>query len=249
MSSPATKIRAVPLRYRSAPGVGIVLFRFAHGLRRPAGASSNTAVNQKVEPWPSRLLTPIVPPISSTSCLQIASPSPVPPYLRVVEASAWVKGGNSGAIWSCRMPIPVSVTVKRTVAVRSPLALERGLQRDLPALGELDGVGGRDWSTPGAGGAASPRRNGGISGDTCEWMASPFGARLHAQQPRPRPATVWSQVEAQLLQRDFPRLDLGEVQDVVDQRQQRPPAALSHLGVLPLLRREIGVQQQLRACR
>ena len=32
--------------------------------------------------------THIAPPISSTSCLDIASPNPVPPYLRVVEASA-----------------------------------------------------------------------------------------------------------------------------------------------------------------
>jgi len=47
----------------------------------------NSRVNQKVEPWPGRLSTPIEPPINSTSCLEIAKPSPVPPYLRVVEAS------------------------------------------------------------------------------------------------------------------------------------------------------------------
>ena len=49
---------------------------------------SKSAVNQKVEPWPGVLSTPIWPPISSTSCLEIASPNPVPPYLRVVEPSA-----------------------------------------------------------------------------------------------------------------------------------------------------------------
>ena len=36
-------------------------------------------MNQKVEPMPAWLLTPIVPPISSTNVLLMASPSPVPP--------------------------------------------------------------------------------------------------------------------------------------------------------------------------
>ena len=47
---------------------------------------------------PSRLSTAIVPPIISTSCLEMARPSPVPPYLRVVELSAWVKAVNSRPI-------------------------------------------------------------------------------------------------------------------------------------------------------
>ena len=47
-----------------------------------------TMVNQKVEPCPGTLSTPMSPPISSTSRLQMAKPSPVPPYLRVVDASA-----------------------------------------------------------------------------------------------------------------------------------------------------------------
>ena len=59
----------------------------------------------------------MLPPIISTSCLHIASPSPVPPYLRVVDASAWTNGENSAAAWSGRIPIPVSVMVKRTVAL------------------------------------------------------------------------------------------------------------------------------------
>ena len=39
----------------------------------------NRTVNQKVLPSPGSLRTPISPPIKSVSCLQIASPSPVPP--------------------------------------------------------------------------------------------------------------------------------------------------------------------------
>ena len=47
----------------------------------------------KVEPLPGvpSLSTQIVPPISSTSRLLIASPRPVPPYVRAVEASTWLK--------------------------------------------------------------------------------------------------------------------------------------------------------------
>ena len=52
--------------------------------------------------------------ISSTMRLQIASPSPVPPYSRVVDASAWLKAWNSRVWASGSMPMPVSRTSKRT---------------------------------------------------------------------------------------------------------------------------------------
>jgi hypothetical protein len=38
--------------------------------------------------------------------LQIASPSPVPPYWRVVELSSWAKDSKIGAQFSGLMPIP-----------------------------------------------------------------------------------------------------------------------------------------------
>ena len=37
-------------------------------------------------------------------------PSPVPPYRRVVEPSAWLNAENSLALCSCVMPMPVSAT-------------------------------------------------------------------------------------------------------------------------------------------
>ena len=43
----------------------------------------------------------------------ITRPSPVPPYLRVVEASACENASNTFSIWSGVMPIPVSLTRKR----------------------------------------------------------------------------------------------------------------------------------------
>ena len=44
-------------------------------------------VKWNVLPWPASLTTQMRPPIRLTSCAEIANPSPVPPYLRVVELS------------------------------------------------------------------------------------------------------------------------------------------------------------------
>jgi hypothetical protein len=46
-------------------------------------------VNENLDPSPGVLLRPSWPPIISTSRLAMVKPSPVPPYLRVVEPSAW----------------------------------------------------------------------------------------------------------------------------------------------------------------
>ena len=83
----------------------------------PSGRFASRAVNQNVLPRPSSLSTPMAPPIISASCLEIASPSPVPPYFRVVELSACENDSNSRARASGAMPIPVSATSKRISAV------------------------------------------------------------------------------------------------------------------------------------
>ena len=67
-------------------------------------------MNQNVLPSPGTLRAPMSPPIAVTSWREIARPSPVPPWVRVVDASAWRNGSNSRSIWSWRMPIPESVT-------------------------------------------------------------------------------------------------------------------------------------------
>ena len=57
-----------------------------------AGCTAPTSAGRrmvKVEPWPGSLATVMSPPIIWQKRRLIASPSPVPPYLRVVEASAW----------------------------------------------------------------------------------------------------------------------------------------------------------------
>ena len=53
------------------------------------------SVTVKVEPLPGSLATRMSPPIKRQHLRLMASPSPVPPNLRVVEASAWEKASNS----------------------------------------------------------------------------------------------------------------------------------------------------------
>ena len=66
----------------------------------------------KVAPWPSSLQTSMEPDMASTSRLEMASPSPVPPKRREMEASAWANRRNSPSICSPAMPMPVSATWK-----------------------------------------------------------------------------------------------------------------------------------------
>ena len=80
-------------------------------------------MNQNVLPLPGAPVAPISPPIISTSSRQMLSPSPVPPWVRVVEASAWRNGSKRCSAFFGSMPIPVSATSKRTrrpVSVSSP---------------------------------------------------------------------------------------------------------------------------------
>ena len=75
---------------------------------RSSAASGRATVKQL--PTPGALRTAIVPPSPSTSRLQMLSPSPVPPYLRVVDGSAWTNGRNSRPSSAGVIPHPWSST-------------------------------------------------------------------------------------------------------------------------------------------
>ena len=69
---------------------------------RATGSSTVAATSAgsrtvKVVPWPGSLSTVTSPPIIRQKRRLIARPRPVPPYLRVVDASAWVNASNSRA--------------------------------------------------------------------------------------------------------------------------------------------------------
>src|ERR1035438_7983353 len=83
--------------------------------------------------------------------------------------------------------------------------------------------------------------------------ATSFGAALRMSSVSPTdlirsPSTriCVVNVEVQFFQRDLVCFNLGKVQDVVDESEQRPSAVLRHVGVFLLLRVEIGVQEQLQ---
>lgn len=94
-------------------------------------------MNQNVVPSSSALLTPMVPPISSQSCRAMASPRPVPPCLRVIEASTCENDSKSRSRLSAGMPMPVSRTSSRSVTVFSLWASRVTLTSTCPRLVNL----------------------------------------------------------------------------------------------------------------
>src|SRR5277367_4857451 len=71
---------------------------------------STGTVKKKVVPEPGVLSSQIRPPIISTNRFEMVSPSPVPPYLRVVVPSACEKASNMCCCFEAGTPMPVSRT-------------------------------------------------------------------------------------------------------------------------------------------
>ena len=72
--------------------------------------SSKETVNANVLPSPAVLLASSSPPMRSLSSREIASPSPLPPYRRVVETSACWKASKIVSSLCASMPMPLSET-------------------------------------------------------------------------------------------------------------------------------------------
>ena len=89
------------------------------GLSRASSACSSIIVKENVLPWPLTLSSFISPPMSSHNCLLIERPRPVPPNLRVVERSSWVKTSKIVLCLSCAMPMPVSFTLHKSLRLLS----------------------------------------------------------------------------------------------------------------------------------
>ena len=79
------------------------------------------------EPWLGVLATEMVPPSRRQNCRVMARPSPVPSYFRVVPESAWRKGWKIFSSWSSEMPMPLSLTVKRSYGRGSPASVGRSI--------------------------------------------------------------------------------------------------------------------------
>ena len=76
----------------------------------------------------------------STSCRQMASPSPVPPYLRVIESSACINAWNSSAWVSGGDADTGVLDFKAHQQIGRRLLLGRHADRHLAGVGKFDGV-------------------------------------------------------------------------------------------------------------
>ena len=200
-------------------------------------------VNQKVLPMPGSLSTPIRPPIISTSLAEIARPSPVPPNRRVVEPSACSNGSKIACSFSAGMPMPVSAIREAEDDPVNAGLLQRDSDDDLALLGELDGVADQvdqDLAQPAG---VADQRVGDIGGDPAGQLQA-LGVRRSA-----RVCSVsfhgFAQRERCRVEAELAGLDLGEIEDVVDDRQQRIGRAFHQAEVLALPRRQVGVEGQL----
>ena len=88
-------------------------------------------------PLPGVLSARIVPPMSSTNRRLIASPRPLPPKRRAVEASAWLNAVNNRDKSSSVMPMPVSCTEISNSACAAVRRMTLAAIRTLPAAVNL----------------------------------------------------------------------------------------------------------------
>ena len=151
--------------------------------------------------------------------LQIARPRPVPPYRRVVDASAWLKAGTAASALRarcrcrCRAPRTATGAARRVSPTRRTLHVHRA------ALGELDRVADQVGRAPGAG-APDRRAPAGARPDrSCRCRRRPLASAGRS--------ISWitvseqlAQVEAGGFQFEPVGLELGVVEDVVDDAQQ-----------------------------
>ena len=119
----------------------------------------------------------------SSSSWQMDSPSPAPPYLRVVEVSAWVNDWNSRFSWSSAMPMPESSTVKRIPASASVPASSTA-SRTCPSSVNLKALPSRFVSTW-VMRIESPRSSAGTAGSRVQ-LNRELLAVGHRSPPTPR---------------------------------------------------------------
>ena len=198
-----------------------------------------------VLPRPDSLSTQMRPPISSTSCGEMASPRPVPPYLRVVELSACA---NASKISSLLVGRDADAGVADGEVQRAPrrrLRLRSSTcDDDLALLGELDGVADQvDEDLPQPAGVADQRvghvgrRRGRPAPAPSAWrrrasvcMVSPRLSR------RSKSIGSSSSLPASILEKS--RMSLITVSSA-------SADVLTMLQVLALLGGEVGVERQL----
>src|SRR5882724_7079008 len=193
-----------------------------------AGHGLTGSVKAKVDPLPTVLSTEISPPWSSTNRRVSVSPSPVPSCFRAWSVPTWLNASKIFAWSSGAIPAPVSVTDILTkessrsarTSTRPPsgvnlTALERRLSTTCRTL--------RSSATK------SSRVLVHLEAERDAVASRPLAQEGEGGLKRRR------QVEGSQLQLHAPGLHLGQVQDVVDERQQVTARNENVLHVLGLL--------------
>jgi hypothetical protein len=162
--------------------------------------------------------------------------------LRVVEVSAWENGSNSRAATVGRDPDPRVGHLEPKDRPSADAAGPAHADRHAALVRELERVAHevqQDLAQPS-----------GISGDDPGHIGladatqlQPFGLRARGKELQ-RLIDDERQIEVDGLEIQAARLDLREIQDVVDDGEQGLPRAPYHVRVLALLECQWGVEQQ-----
>ena len=210
---------------------------------RARGRSRSGRQKRKREPRPGSLSTAMRPPISPTSWAEIERPRPVPPYSRVVEPSAWAKASKISSCLSRGMPIPVSATRKPSTTAPASSDCFSTCTTTSPRSVNLMALPTRltrTWRSRGP----SPTRRSGTSGAIRPASSRPFWCARRPSVRRVSPR-VSRRSNSAGFEVEPPRLDLREVEHVVDEPEERLRRVLEGEQVLPLLGGEGRVEQQL----
>ena len=154
----------------------------------------------------------------------MVKPSPVPPKRRVVELSACVKGSKTASSWSGGMPIPVSIT--SIVSMRGPAVRAQAQRPRSPRPLSVNLI-----ALPTRLVTICRTRDGSVR--TVSGTA-PGAFEVEARCLSPAPAPTGSRpprrmiacgAHAHALELQAPGLDLGQIENVVDQLEQMLAAA------------------------
>ncbi len=165
------------------------------------------------------LSTQMRPPIMPTKRLDIVRPRPLPPKRRVMELSACSNGVNIAFSFSDGMPMPESRTAKCRQTSSSVRSMSSTCAHHLALFRELDRVAdqvGEDLAQPAGVADDQGVRDGGtdVAGQLQSLMMRPQRQRFgHVAEPV-------GQRKRDGLQVELARLDLGEIEDVVDDAEQ-----------------------------
>ena len=172
----------------------------------------------------------------------MASPRPVPPYLRVVDESACENDWNSRLMTSADRPMPVSRTENVSSTRSAATGFELTVSTTSPASVNFTALLSR---------LSMIWRSAGHVADDCRGhvaLEHVRGIEMLLDRARrdevQRRLDAFAQIERLRLDVHAPGLDLREVEDVVDDGQQRIARFADGGHVVVLLGVELGVEQQ-----